>query len=225
MDTPTPIPVSTEKMHKLIFFGASGSGKTALINRMIFDKYRNDYVSIPTIDLYTKTLYHQTDMIKLNIFDTPGVGAMSVGDTFWKQTEGIVLVYDIKNRETFEKLGYWLNFFKTHSQGAKVPVMVLGNKLDLDSNLDGGGRQVSREEAEEWCKLNNIHIFFEVSAKDAVNTKECFTKFMDAFVSGIHQDLHHDDDDDDSSTLLKKNNTNSDDDAPSKGVFSCFCCM
>lgn len=80
---------------------------------------------------------------------------------------GIILVYSITNKKSFENLTYWIcDVLKKTTKG--VIKLLVGNKSDL--NLQ---RQVSAEEGMEFAKLHGM-TFIETSAKDNVNIDEAF---------------------------------------------------
>lgn len=84
----------------------------------------------------------------------------------FKGTQGIILVYDISNRDTFINVKKWSNHIKDSAE-KDVCVLLVGNKLDKDS------REVSYEEGEsigKECKF----LFLEMSAKSNINIKEGF---------------------------------------------------
>jgi len=52
---------------------------------------------------------------------------------FYKKADGIILVYDITNKYTFEGVQRWMNNINNNAKD-KVPIILLGNKADLDKN-------------------------------------------------------------------------------------------
>ena len=84
----------------------------------------------------------------------------------FKGTQGIILVYDISNRDTFINVKKWSNHIKDSAE-KDVCVLLCGNKLDKDT------REVNIEEGENIAKECNF-LFLEMSAKSNINIKEGF---------------------------------------------------
>ncbi len=88
----------------------------------------------------------------------------------FKGTQGIILVYDISNRDTFINVKKWSNHIKD-SADKDVCVLLVGNKLDKDT------REVTYEEGQNIaneCKF----LFLEMSAKSDINIKEGFNELV-----------------------------------------------
>ena len=93
-------------------------------------------------------------------------------DTYYRGGNGILIVYDISNRETFEKLNAWL--IDISNKGNKYMYKILiGNKSDLEEQ-----RQVTYEEGKEFADVNGMD-FFETSAKNTTGVQEAFDKLTD----------------------------------------------
>ena len=93
-------------------------------------------------------------------------------DTYYRGGNGILIVYDISNRETFEKLNAWL--IDINNKGNKYMHKVLiGNKSDLEEQ-----REVTYEEGKDFADLNGMD-FFETSAKNTTSVQEAFDKLTD----------------------------------------------
>jgi len=81
---------------------------------------------------------------------------------YYQQAHGVVLVYDISSRESFENLHFWKDLIENKcNQDTKV--LLIGNKSDLDSI-----REVSKKEGEEYAEKYN-YFFMETSAKKNFN--------------------------------------------------------
>ena len=65
----------------------------------------------------------------------------TITSAYYKGCNGIMLVFDITDKASFENIDSWLDKCKVNCP-PNVIMMLIGNKADLESD-----RQVSREEA------------------------------------------------------------------------------
>ena len=86
-----------------------------------------------------------------------------------KKANGILLIYDITNKNSFNSIGKWMESIDEVSS-ANTKVILVGNKIDME-----GERQVTKEEGERRAKEYNIP-FYETSCKDGININEVFSR-------------------------------------------------
>jgi len=57
--------------------------------------------------------------------------------SYYRGAQGVILVYDVTNKQTFHKLEQWLNELDTYSTKHDIIKMLVGNKIDqvLTSHL------------------------------------------------------------------------------------------
>lgn len=110
-----------------------------------------------------------------------------MGSTFFRGSEGCVIVYDVTNLESFRHLDHWLSYFLNQLGLAEpeFPILVLGNKID-----DESARQVSKEQASSWAAERNL-LYFETSAKDNINVEQAFKELAR---EAVQTSSHHSDD-------------------------------
>ena len=106
--------------------------------------------------------------MKLQIWDTAGQERFrSIQASYYKGANGILVVYDITNRKSFENLNSWL--IEIEKNGNKnVYKLLIGNKSDLEDE-----RKVSKEEGKEFAEINGME-FFETSAKEDYQVQDAF---------------------------------------------------
>jgi small GTP-binding protein len=157
---------------KIMIIGESKIGKTSLISRYCNNQFYGAYLSTIGIDFQIKNLILNNKNIRLQIWDTAGEERYrNIAKNYFQSSDGFVIVYDISNSETFEKLDYWIEQIKTNSQESSKMIL-FGNKSDIEDS-----RQVSKEEGKEYAIKYNLN-FFEVSAKEGTNVKEGFECFV-----------------------------------------------
>lgn len=111
--------------------------------------------------------------IKLQLWDTAGQERFrSITKSYYRNSVGVLLVYDICNHTSFEHIPLWMMEAKRHIEPHRPVFALVGCKLDLVS--DGGRRQVSAKEAQQFADTHGLH-FVETSARTGVNVAEAFS--------------------------------------------------
>ena len=150
---------------KALFLGISNVGKTSLIKRLINgEDYKIDILHDLTIDLdiYLKTFKVEGQLIKFELFDTPGIlSAMTDNLDYIKLVKVVIFVFDLSSKDSFFDMKIYFDKYKdkTKQLNLKNDAIIIGNKLDKRN------REVSFEEINDFCIDNNVE-FFEMSAKD-----------------------------------------------------------
>ena len=104
----------------------------------------------------------------MQIWDTAGQEKFrNINTSYYKGANGILVVYDITNKETFDGLTSWLIEIEKNSS-KDVYKLLIGNKNDLEDK-----RQVTYNEGKEFASINGME-FFETSAKTAYKVQEAF---------------------------------------------------
>eukprot|EP01121_Diplochlamys_sp_Union-15-3_P020821 TRINITY_DN8241_c0_g1_i1.p1 TRINITY_DN8241_c0_g1~~TRINITY_DN8241_c0_g1_i1.p1 ORF type:complete len:143 (+),score=25.15 TRINITY_DN8241_c0_g1_i1:96-524(+) len=108
--------------------------------------------------------------VQMTLRDTAGQEKFrTITSSFYGHSEGIIVVYDIMNKESFEQLDSWFKEVKRYAEENIVQILV-GNKTDLLSSQD---RAVTKEEAQKLAEEHHIP-YFETSAKTSEGLNEMF---------------------------------------------------
>lgn len=103
---------------KVLILGESNVGKTSIISRFLLNNFDYNKHSLTGADKNTKTLYLKeiNKTINFEIWDTPGQKKFrALHRILYKDTDFIILVYDITNLSSFEELKtYWINEVKAN---------------------------------------------------------------------------------------------------------------
>ncbi|VDD79995.1 unnamed protein product [Mesocestoides corti] len=153
---------------RLIVAGVGGVGKSALTLYFMYEEFVEDYE--PTrADSYCKKISFGSEDIQLHILDTAGQEDYAgIRDTFYRNSEGFLLLFDVTDRQSFTSLGEFVEHILRVKHTDNVPMLICGNKVDLVES-----RKVSPEEAEEFCRKCNVP-YLETSAKTNKNVKNAF---------------------------------------------------
>jgi small GTP-binding protein len=172
-----PLPMTArEYSFKIVVVGASGVGKTAIVNHLITRTFKEE--SQPTIGVEFKSysLSAEDENVKLQIWDTAGQERFrSVSKAYFRNAAGAILVFDLTQRSTFEEVNVWINDLNTLCLPNAV-ILLVGNKTDLVDD-----RAVSDTEAQEWAKRYNLE-YLETSAKTGDNVTDAFVRLGQAIL-------------------------------------------
>lgn len=162
-----------DHLFKLVLIGDSGAGKSCLLLRFADDAFTDSYITTIGVDFRFKTIPVEKKTIKLQIWDTAGQERFrTITSAYYRGADGIVMVYDITDRDSFGHVDEWLTEVNRYVNESTCKILI-GNKCDMESD-----RQVPIEEARKKAEDLGI-LFIEASAKDATNVEESF-KLMSA---------------------------------------------
>ena len=151
---------------KIIILGSSEVGKTCILNRYFHNEFKENLLSTIGIDFQTKFFKFDDQKVKANYIDTAGQEKFrAISVNYLKGTDGVILVFDITNKETFDLLETWLKELKDTNK-ADVSKVLIGNKSDLS-----GERQVTVEDDQYLADTMKCK-YFEASAKSGENIAE-----------------------------------------------------
>ena len=173
-------------VYKMVIIGESAVGKTCIFKKITSGVFNEKSISTIGIDRRTLTFKINTSDgekdVDVQLWDTAGQERFrSITTTYYKSSQGLLLMYDITNKDTFDNLDSWFQSInESLGESNNYLVVLLGNKVDLVNN-EPDKRQVTTEEAENICKDKNIYWGGECSAKDFTEEqlKEMFTKFTE----------------------------------------------
>jgi len=166
--------MSSPYSYKFIIIGSSGVGKTAIMKRLVDNTYSTDSQSTIGVEFDSTSIEVDGQSIKLQIWDTAGQERFrSIAKAYFRNAVGVILVFDITERKTFDDVNVWLN--DVHSLcDANAVVMLVGNKSDMKAT-----RIVSMSEAENFASHHQIS-YLETSARLGDNIKDAFIRVATA---------------------------------------------
>ena len=159
---------------KIVLIGNSGVGKTNLLSRFATDQFSENTMNTIGVDFSSINVTINDKLAKVQIWDTAGQEKYrAMTNSYYQNTDGALVVYDITDRQSYDELESWINEFRVYV-GSKVPIMVLGNKSDLEEQ-----RAVPLDEANRYAQEKNLFLL-EVSAK--TNKDDCVKKAINQFI-------------------------------------------
>merc|ERR1719478_1918392 len=111
-----------------------------------------------------------TQNAKLSIWDTAGQERFhALGPLYYRDANGALLVYDITDAESFERVGRWVKELRK-IVGPDIVIVIAGNKCDLEKQ-----RNVDHEEAVKYAESVGAQHFL-TSAKQNKNLDKVFVE-------------------------------------------------
>lgn len=156
---------------KLILIGDAGTGKSCILHQFIEGKFRSGPARQTIgVEFGQKVVAVNNLCLKLQIWDTAGQERFrSVTRTYYRGATGVMIVYDVGSRQSFNNVINWYNdAINLNGSGKDICVIICGNKCDNDEE-----RQVSLLEGSRFALENNC-MFLETSALDGINIEEAF---------------------------------------------------
>ncbi|ENN73127.1 ras-related protein Rab-21 [Dendroctonus ponderosae] len=153
---------------KVVLLGKGCVGKTSLVLRYVEDKFNGKHITTIQASFLNKKINIDGQRLTLAIWDTAGQEKFhALGPIYYRSANGAVLVYDITDVDSFQKVKTWVKELRK-MLGRDMCLAIVGNKMDLEEE-----RQVPVEEAEEYAsKVGATHWF--TSAKLNQGVEEMF---------------------------------------------------
>uniref|UniRef100_A0A665SYY8 Ras-related protein Rab-35-like n=1 Tax=Echeneis naucrates TaxID=173247 RepID=A0A665SYY8_ECHNA len=97
-------------LFKLLIIGDSNVGKSSLLLRFADNSFSGSYITTIGVDFKIRTVDIEGERVKLQIWDTAGQERFrTITSTYYRNTHGVIIVYDVTNPESFVNVKRWLN--------------------------------------------------------------------------------------------------------------------
>ena len=164
----------SDYIFKIVLIGDTSVGKSCLLTRFADDQFTDNYVTTIGVDFRFKTMIVMDKIIKVQVWDTAGEERYrSITNAYYRGAEGILIVFDLTNEESFKSIQNWINEVTVFT-GKDVIIICLGNKSDLK-------REISKNTIDEFKKKTNLEIF-NVSAKTGEGVEEAFKHIIELLI-------------------------------------------
>ncbi|XP_075156950.1 RAS oncogene family member Rab21 [Haematobia irritans] len=159
----------TQYNFKVVLLGEGCVGKTSIVCRYVEDKFNSQHISTQQASFLTKKVnLDNGTKVQLNIWDTAGQERFhALGPIYYRGSHGAILVYDITDEDSFQKVKNWVKELK-RMLGSEIILTIAGNKIDLEDQ-----RTVPEDDAIAYAESVGAH-YFETSAKNNENIDELF---------------------------------------------------
>jgi DnaJ family protein C protein 27 len=190
---------------KIISIGNIEVGKSCIIKRYCEKRFVSKYLQTIGIDYGVTKVNFRDREVKVNIFDMSGHQIFhEVRNEFYKDTQGVILVFDVCDKQSFDSLDDWIQEMKqdleygmsnnnnntnnnninnnngnnTSTSLDNIVFVVCGNKIDKGSNK----RVIDEADARMWALLKGYQ-YFETSASSGAGVNEMFEHLLSEIVN------------------------------------------
>ena len=140
--------MSTKYIIKILTLGDTSVGKSSIVLRFSDNKFDDKIFSTIGIDFKTKYIKLDKFSVKVLIWDTAGQEKFqNIAKQYYKGANGVLLIYDISNRKSFERIDFWLKELKENNRIDELFLYLVGNKIDMEDK-----RVISFQEGEKYAK-------------------------------------------------------------------------
>ncbi len=167
---------------KIVLLGEANVGKTSLVYRFIENKFRENYKSTLGVNLLKKDMNVEGyGEVSAQIWDLGGQESFkSLRKLYLEGANGALLVYDMTNQKSYEKLDEWVQSFREARDDA--PVILIGNKSDLKKQI-----KINESKSSDYADNNNMGMII-TSAKTGQNVEQAFINLTKRILDHISLD-------------------------------------
>lgn len=146
---------------KIMIIGNSGVGKSSMMLRYTDDVYVKQAIPTIGVDFRIRTIEYKKKIYKLQIWDTAGQERFkTITTSYYKGAQGIIIVYDVSDEESFNNLDKWINECKKFANH-NVKIILAANKTDIHESK----HKITTQMGMDFAKIHGYK-FVETSAKN-----------------------------------------------------------
>ncbi|MFX1417943.1 MAG: Rab family GTPase [Promethearchaeota archaeon] len=161
---------------KVCIVGDFAVGKTTLLHQYLERRFAPNVATTIGSNFFVKYLKIPgvKNPITLQIWDLAGQEHFKwIRHEFYKGAKGIVYVFDLVNKRTFENLKKWKNEIEKSIKGFSS--VLVGNKLDL---INPEIKKIKKEDSDNLKQFLGACGYFKTSAKSGQGVEEFFLKLV-----------------------------------------------
>ena len=163
--------------YKVVLIGNSAVGKTSLFKKLTTGEFNEKNIS--TIGMDKRSLSTEIEVnenntlvkkqMDISLVDTAGEERFrSITKNYFKESDGILLLYDVTNKESFKNVEIWIHSIHDslgNHKDSKYEIILIGNKVDL-IGVEEYVREVNEDEGKAICEEKGLIWGGETSVKN-----------------------------------------------------------
>lgn len=144
--------------------------------RFVDDVFDPEQAATIGVDFRVTSMAIDGNRVKLAIWDTAGQERFrTLTPSYYRGAQGVICVYDVTSRSSFEKLNHWMQEVDTYCTNDNIIKMMVANKIDMPN------RVVTREEGLKFAKRHRT-LFIEASAKTKEGVQCTFEELIEKII-------------------------------------------
>ena len=165
--------MNEDKLLNYVILGDSGVGKSSILNQFIKYDFNSNQSTTVGLEFCVSKININGYNINLHIWDLSGQCTyQNLVKKYCNEANGVILVYDVNNRRTFNYLEKWIFDIRNNTR-PNIKIILVGNKTDLDN------RVVTKEDGIHFALINKL-LFIETSAKSYISVYNLFVKLTNS---------------------------------------------
>lgn len=175
---------SAPKIFKIVLIGDGAVGKTSLRRNYLGKSFRENYLMTIGADFSVKQVPYEDYTVNLQIWDLAGQPRFSeVRGAYYTNCYGALVIFDVTRPNTFTNVDYWINELIRFNDNKLVPMVIIGNKVDLrgstpqEIQVDSNSAMAYAATLSDWGGLKVDYI--ETSAMSGQNVNSAFERLID----------------------------------------------
>ena len=185
-----------KSLFSIILLGDSGVGKTNFMTRYANNGFSQMFLSTNGFNQEMKLIkINENDYYGLTLMDTAGQERFkSLPRKYYRDADGVLLLFDVNDRESFKEVNNWVKQIKEYSSKYKeneendidndnmtndnknndVVIYLLGNKIDMSQEYE---RAVTRKEIDDLAEQLNVK-YYDICCKWNLNVEEIMARLI-----------------------------------------------
>lgn len=162
--------MTTTYLLKLLIIADKNVGRSTLLTETLKDieNFGVDMSNTVGVDFHTKKINVEEGTVAFQIWKlSKGILFKKHPRTYIIGSDVAILMFDLTNLSSLEYLHDFPPMIRQYA--GEIPILLVGNKSDLTEE-----RTISKEQGNNFSKINNMLDYIEISAKTGLNCERIF---------------------------------------------------